>query len=124
MIRRPPRSTLFPYTTLFRSGIIQGRVTDQDGLVLPGATVTVTSPNLQGARTVVTDETGNYIIRGLPSGRYAVRIELSGMTPIEQNVDVSVGSPVEVNGQLRLATLTETVTVTADTTPSALATTQ
>src|SRR5256885_4997893 len=30
MIRRPPRSTLFPYTTLFRS-IIKGRpVTEQD----------------------------------------------------------------------------------------------
>src|SRR2546426_9185280 len=25
MIRRPPRSTLFPYTTLFRSGIIRAR---------------------------------------------------------------------------------------------------
>src|SRR2546427_1809188 len=25
MIRRPPRSTLFPYTTLFRSGIVQHR---------------------------------------------------------------------------------------------------
>src|SRR2546422_3452166 len=24
MIRRPPRSTLFPYTTLFRSGIVSG----------------------------------------------------------------------------------------------------
>src|SRR3712207_1106301 len=24
MIRRPPRSTLFPYTTLFRSGIVGG----------------------------------------------------------------------------------------------------
>src|SRR5256884_1647849 len=24
MIRRPPRSTLFPYTTLFRSNLIQG----------------------------------------------------------------------------------------------------
>src|SRR5256885_6325252 len=24
MIRRPPRSTLFPYTTLFRSGILTG----------------------------------------------------------------------------------------------------
>src|SRR5256885_9763602 len=24
MIRRPPRSTLFPYTTLFRSGILPG----------------------------------------------------------------------------------------------------
>src|SRR3712207_6849296 len=26
MIRRPPRSTLFPYTTLFRSGAARGRV--------------------------------------------------------------------------------------------------
>src|SRR5256885_8168943 len=26
MIRRPPRSTLFPYTTLFRSGLDDGRV--------------------------------------------------------------------------------------------------
>src|SRR2546430_7270295 len=26
MIRRPPRSTLFPYTTLFRSGIKCGRL--------------------------------------------------------------------------------------------------
>src|SRR3989449_6531547 len=25
MIRRPPRSTLFPYTTLFRSRLIEGR---------------------------------------------------------------------------------------------------
>src|SRR3712207_7292635 len=25
MIRRPPRSTLFPYTTLFRSGRVTGR---------------------------------------------------------------------------------------------------
>src|SRR2546428_6741765 len=24
MIRRPPRSTLFPYTTLFRSSVVQG----------------------------------------------------------------------------------------------------
>src|SRR3712207_8960098 len=24
MIRRPPRSTLFPYTTLFRSGLLRG----------------------------------------------------------------------------------------------------
>src|SRR3712207_7401218 len=26
MIRRPPRSTLFPYTTLFRSGLVAGAV--------------------------------------------------------------------------------------------------
>src|SRR3712207_8057135 len=26
MIRRPPRSTLFPYTTLFRSAVVGGRL--------------------------------------------------------------------------------------------------
>src|ERR1051325_11986258 len=29
MIRRPPRSTLFPYTTLFRSGAVAGNVADE-----------------------------------------------------------------------------------------------
>src|SRR2546430_12977478 len=29
MIRRPPRSTLFPYTTLFRSRLIQEQPVDQ-----------------------------------------------------------------------------------------------
>src|SRR2546427_7347039 len=27
MIRRPPRSTLFPYTTLFRSGLLTAKIT-------------------------------------------------------------------------------------------------
>src|SRR5256885_3919252 len=30
MIRRPPRSTLFPYTTLFRSGFFDGLVAPSD----------------------------------------------------------------------------------------------
>src|SRR3712207_7292297 len=37
MIRRPPRSTLFPYTTLFRSSgsfeMVSGRTTYSDGLL-------------------------------------------------------------------------------------------
>src|SRR3989454_3862368 len=36
MIRRPPRSTLFPYTTLFRSG-------DQPGVVTPSIARTISS---------------------------------------------------------------------------------
>src|SRR5260370_3301717 len=31
MIRRPPRSTLFPYTTLFRSHRVQFQIVDQNG---------------------------------------------------------------------------------------------
>src|SRR3989442_3119455 len=30
MIRRPPRSTLFPYTTLFRSLVVSGVVQERD----------------------------------------------------------------------------------------------
>src|SRR3712207_7363740 len=37
MIRRPPRSTLFPYTTLFRSALLIG--TKGKGLIAPSLTV-------------------------------------------------------------------------------------
>src|SRR2546430_8728077 len=38
MIRRPPRSTLFPYTTLFRSGLPRGRVVEVYGPESSGKT--------------------------------------------------------------------------------------
>src|SRR3712207_9391603 len=36
MIRRPPRSTLFPYTTLFRSSFAEGILTTSIRLERPG----------------------------------------------------------------------------------------
>src|SRR2546422_5931766 len=36
MIRRPPRSTLFPYTTLFRSDVATGRVRYRDEFEIKG----------------------------------------------------------------------------------------
>src|SRR5260370_41583841 len=38
MIRRPPRSTLFPYTTLFRSGGQGSPIRRIEKLTMPGAT--------------------------------------------------------------------------------------
>src|SRR6201997_5707386 len=46
MIRRPPRSTLFPYTTLFRSVPDDERVAD-----LPGARAPGDSPEAAGERS-------------------------------------------------------------------------
>ena len=107
-----------------QTGAISGQVVDQSDAVLPGATVTVTSPSLQGERTTVTDSTGRYLIRGLPAGLYTVRVELQGMTTAEETVQVGVGTTNELNAQLRVAALTERVTVTADTTASAIVATQ
>src|SRR2546427_6996281 len=39
MIRRPPRSTLFPYTTLFRSELVQGGALTLPQLILRMSTV-------------------------------------------------------------------------------------
>src|SRR2546425_5937236 len=39
MIRRPPRSTLFPYTTLFRSGVYQTNDTRGPIALVPDARV-------------------------------------------------------------------------------------
>ena len=52
-----------------QTGELRGTVSSSDGLTLPGATVTVQGPTLQGVRTVVSDENGNYVIPALPPGR-------------------------------------------------------
>src|SRR2546422_5896777 len=95
------------------TGTISGRITDQQGGVLPGVTVTATSPQLQGARTVVTSENGDYILPFLPPGAYSVAVELSGFDTITRTVDVASAQTVPTDVVLKLAGLNETVTVTA-----------
>src|SRR5256885_15258469 len=56
MIRRPPRSTLFPYTTLFRSGsagatIPGGRFRKGGDAPLRGSTRTPGLPDARGGRS-------------------------------------------------------------------------
>src|SRR3712207_8686507 len=47
MIRRPPRSTLFPYTTLFRSGTAMERaVTSATATTVPEPSITVIAPTI------------------------------------------------------------------------------
>jgi hypothetical protein len=105
-----------------QTGIIQGTVQDSGQAVLPGATITVSSPALQGTRSAVTDANGIYVLRGLPPGEYRVVVELSGFTTAEQTTTVELGQPAEVNTTLSLAGIQEAVTVTAET-PSAVTTT-
>src|SRR3712207_8965860 len=44
MIRRPPRSTLFPYTTLFRSGLFFGGNQDNRGNALAMIMAVILAP--------------------------------------------------------------------------------
>jgi Carboxypeptidase regulatory-like domain len=94
------------------TGTIQGRVTDAQGAVLPGVTVTATSPALIQPQTTVTSETGNYRFPAVPPGTFELSYELSGFNKLQRSgISITLGFTANVNVELALATLQETVTV-------------
>jgi hypothetical protein len=74
------------------TGTIEGTVTDVNDAVVPGVTVTVTSPNLIRAQSATTDDDGRFRLLNLPPGRYNVMIEAAkGFGKFEQpNVEVNL----------------------------------
>ena len=64
------------------TGRLVGTIVDAQGAVLPGVTVTVTSPQLQGANAQVTDATGQFRFPSLPPGTYGVKAELAGFKTV------------------------------------------
>lgn len=103
------------------TGSLTGSVTT-DGAPLPGATITVSSPALQGTRSAVSDINGNYNMLVLPPGDYTVKIELAGMQTVTRTGRVSLGGTSRVDGDLKLSSVTEAITVTASA-PAVLETT-
>jgi hypothetical protein len=97
------------------TGTIQGRVADSSGGVLPGVTVTATSPSMIGAQSQVTNENGSYRFPAVPPGVYTLSFELPGFTSVKrEGVSVALGFTANVNVDLTVANLQETVTVTGD----------
>jgi hypothetical protein len=93
-------------------GRLTGLVTDSQGAILPGVTVTATSPALIGTQTTVTQADGKYLFPALASGTYKLTFELSGFrNMVRENIPVGVGQTISVDGQLSLASLAETVNV-------------
>ena len=90
-----------------------GKVSDTSGAVLPGVTVTLSSPALLEPRVAVTSETGTYEFPGLPIGIYAVRFELSGFSRlVREGLQLAAGFNAQVNGELTVGGLEENVVVT------------
>ena len=104
------------------TGALNGRV-DHDGSGLPGVTVTITSPSLQGARVAVTDINGNYNFPALPPGDYAVRFEMEGMASVERSTRIALAKTERVNADLKLSAVAESITITAAA-PAVLETTE
>jgi hypothetical protein len=97
------------------TGVIQGRVTDAQGAVLPGVTVLAASTSMLGQQTAVSSENGNFRFPAVPPGSYSLTFELAGFNTMKrEGIQITLGFTANVNVELSLATLQETVTVTGD----------
>ena len=94
-----------------------------DNAPLPGATVTISSPALQGTRTTNTDVNGNYNFAALPPGQYQVEISMESMETARVPARVTLGGTARADATLRLTTVAESITVTAAA-PAVLETTE
>jgi len=91
-----------------------GSVTDDTKAMLPGATITATSLETGVQQVAVSDANGQYRLR-LPAGIYKLQAELSGFGPVLlPRVELLVGQNANVPITLKIAQLTETLTVSAE----------
>src|SRR6266849_1702597 len=96
-------------------GELLGNITDQGGLAVPGATVTITEVNTNISYTAVTNESGNYIFSNLKDGTYRVQGELTGFKKvIRQGVQVPVNTTVRVDLKMEVGAIEESVTVVGE----------
>src|ERR1700757_494934 len=65
-------------------GTITGTVTDQDGGVVPGASVVAVNTDNGSKYETVTTSTGNYTLAEVPVGMYNLSVELSGFGRFRQ----------------------------------------
>ncbi len=92
------------------TAVLVGRATS--GLVaLPGVIVTITSPALQGARTVETSVNGTYNFAAVPPGFYRVTFAMSGLQTVVKSAELQLAETTRVDADLK-AILSEAIEVT------------
>ena len=96
------------------AGTVSGKVTDPNGAVVVGATVTITNMTTNQSFSTTTSSDGSYSSPVLPPGNYKVKVDSPGFKSYElQNVVVGGSVPAHANIPLEVGSVSETVTVTA-----------
>src|SRR5712692_3911811 len=94
---------------------ISGTVRDVSGAVLPGVEVTATQTATGLVRTVVSNETGSYVLPNLPVGPYKLDATLPGFRSFSQTgIVLTVDANPALNITLQVGQVSETVEVQAD----------
>src|SRR3954454_13536081 len=94
---------------------ISGTAADPSGAVLPGVDVVATQTETGVKRTVVTNETGSYVLSNLPVGPYRLEASLPGFrTYAQTGIVLQVGSNTVMNISMAVGQVSETVEVQAN----------
>ncbi len=96
------------------TGNIYGAVNDEQGATMPGASITLSGENI-ATRSVVSGTQGEFRFIGLDPGTYRLAVALAGFGTVNRDIVVNAGSSVTLSFPLKVATVQETVTVTAET---------
>ncbi len=96
------------------TGVLRGTVVDEQALAVPGAAVSVTSASLMGSQSASSDADGRFRIMNLPPGLYRIEVALQGFGSfVQHSIRVEVGGVTAVDVTLRLATVSEELTISA-----------
>jgi hypothetical protein len=94
------------------TSVVQGTVTDQQGLEIAGAEVHIGNPSFAIDRRVLSGADGTYRVFGLPAGSYLVVSSKSGFAvKLLQKLELTVNSKVTLNIVLQVGAQAEKVEV-------------
>lgn len=95
------------------TAVLQGRVVDQNGAVVPRAQVSVQNSATGLSRKGETDSEGNYQIAALPVGNYRVEVEAKGFRKgIVAQLGIEVARIVVQDFHLEVGDITQTIIAT------------
>ncbi len=103
------------------TGTVSGTVSSQRQPV-PGVTVRLTSPALQGERVVTTGSNGDYVAFGLPPGEYVIQFSKPGMSTVRHTATVALSGTTRMDADVDVVAI-EAFTIRGDL-PSPIATAQ
>ncbi|MFQ5737774.1 MAG: TonB-dependent receptor domain-containing protein [Acidobacteriota bacterium] len=96
------------------TGTIVGTVRDQQGGVIPGASVTVTQTDLGVSTSLVTNDSGFYVASALRPGIYEVRVEMTGFkSTVRSSIQLRIQDRLDVSFDLDIGQVSEQVEVVA-----------
>jgi len=86
-----------------------GRAADQANAALPGVKITLTQTATGQQRTVISDESGDYVFLLLPAGQYTLTAERDGFQKlVRREFDLQVDQRASLDLPLQAGQITET----------------